>query len=229
MEVLKLSRFKLQLQALVTEVRQLREREHFATEKLTLSNQEEFERKQSELQAELALSNELRQKLGRKVSYLENGNAMLENKQKELKGTIASLLQARESFVKVYEDSTCEMRRSIQARDRKLAILSEKINAHLSQFDTIEKEAFSVKLVLDYVQHLVMARLKRKMDELPAYEKVFVEKISDLQSKLGSSEHELRRKEKTILQLQAQLEETKISNNCQPQIEEVSILALSNI
>ncbi|KAI8528448.1 hypothetical protein RHMOL_Rhmol12G0149100 [Rhododendron molle] len=155
MEVLKLSRFKLQLQALVTEVRQLREREHFATEKLTLSNQEEFERKQSELQAELALSNELRQKLGRKVSYLENGNAMLENKQKELKGTIASLLQARESFVKVYEDSTCEMRRSIQARDRKLAILSEKINAHLSQFDTIEKEAFSVKLVLDYVQHLV--------------------------------------------------------------------------
>ncbi|KAI8528449.1 hypothetical protein RHMOL_Rhmol12G0149100 [Rhododendron molle] len=74
-----------------------------------------------------------------------------------------------------------------------------------------------------------VARLKRKMDELPAYEKVFVEKISDLQSKLGSSEHELRRKEKTILQLQAQLEETKISNNCQPQIEEVSILALSNI
>lgn len=233
MEVLKLSRFKLQLHALVTEVRQLREREHFATEQLTLSNQkqkhteEEFERKQSELQAELALSNELRQKLGRKVSYLENDNAMLENKQKELKGTIASLLQARESFVKVYEDSTCEMRRSIQARDRKLAILSEKIDAHLSQFDTIEKEAFSVKQVLDYVQLLVsekegiVVRLKRKMDELSAYEKVFVEKISDLQSKLGSSEHELRRKEKTILQLQAQLEETKISNNCQPQIEEL--------
>ncbi|XP_058195199.1 uncharacterized protein LOC131311678 isoform X2 [Rhododendron vialii] len=233
MEVLKLSRFKLQLQALVTEVRQLRERGHFATEQLTLSNQkqkhtkEEFERKQSELQAELALSNELRQKLGRKVSYLENDNAMLENKQKELKGTIASLLQARESFVKVYEDSTCEMRRSIQARDRKLAILSEKIDAHLSQFDTIEKEAFSVKQVLDYVQHLVsekegiVARLKSKMDELSAYEKVFVEKISDLQSKLGNSEHELRRKEKTILLLQAQLEETKISNNCQPQIEEL--------
>ncbi|XP_058195201.1 uncharacterized protein LOC131311678 isoform X4 [Rhododendron vialii] len=161
---------------------------------------------------------------------------MLENKQKELKGTIASLLQARESFVKVYEDSTCEMRRSIQARDRKLAILSEKIDAHLSQFDTIEKEAFSVKQVLDYVQHLVsekegiVARLKSKMDELSAYEKVFVgwscnlfhaEKISDLQSKLGNSEHELRRKEKTILLLQAQLEETKISNNCQPQIEEL--------
>ncbi|KAE9454032.1 hypothetical protein C3L33_14064, partial [Rhododendron williamsianum] len=196
------------------------------------------------------------------VSYVENDNAMLENKQKELKGTIASLLQARESFVKVYEDSTCEMRRSIQARDRKLAILSEKIDAHLSQFDTIEKEAFSVKQVLDYVQHLVsekegigiikgsmiflkltlllcsVARLKRKMDELSAYEKVFVgwscnlfhaEKISDLQSKLGSSEHELRRKEKTILQLQAQLEETKISNNCQPQIEEISILAFLGV
>ncbi|KAG5522354.1 hypothetical protein RHGRI_034512 [Rhododendron griersonianum] len=157
MEVLKLSRFKLQLHALVTEVRQLRKQKH---------TEEEFERKQSELQAELALSNELRQKLGRKVcslvvvqyvvSYLENDNAMLENKQKELKGTIASLLQARESFVKVYEDSTCEMRRSIQARDRKLAILSEKIDAHLSQFDTIEKEAFSVKQVLDYVQHLAL-------------------------------------------------------------------------
>lgn len=65
MEVLKLSRFKLQLHALVTEVRQLRvslsfafsfislslshlcpctfqEREHFATEQLTLSNQVHF-------------------------------------------------------------------------------------------------------------------------------------------------------------------------------------------
>ncbi|KAH7858990.1 hypothetical protein Vadar_030187 [Vaccinium darrowii] len=193
MELLKLSKFKLHLQTLITEVRQLR------------------------------------------VTHLQNDNAMLENKQKELKGTITSLLQARESFVKVYEDSTCEMRRSIQARDRRLAIVSEKIDAHLLLFDTIEKETFSVKQVLDNVQHLVsekegiVASLKSKMDELSDYERVFVDKISDLQSKLRNGENQLRRKEKTILQLEAQLEETKISNNCQPQIEEISILALTYI
>ena len=53
------------------------------------------------------------------------------------------------------QDSTCEMKRSIQTRDRKVAILSEKINAHLLLFDSIEKEAFYVKQVLDNVQKLV--------------------------------------------------------------------------
>ncbi|XP_028127538.1 myosin-13 isoform X5 [Camellia sinensis] len=194
MELLKLSKFKLQLRALVTEVRELREREQSSTEQLNLLIQkqkqieEEFGRKLTELQAELALSNELRQKLERK-------------------------------------DSTFEMKQSIQTSDRKVTILSQKINAHLLLFDSIEKEAFSVKQVLDNVQHLVsekegiVAGLKSKMDKLSSYEKVFVEKISDLESKLRNDENELRRKEKVISQLEAQLEEAKISN-FQPQMEE---------
>lgn len=37
------------------------------------------------------------------VNYLQNDNALLENKQKELKGTIQSLVQSRESFINAYE------------------------------------------------------------------------------------------------------------------------------
>lgn len=47
------------------------------------------------------------------------------------------------------------MKRSIQCRDRKIAVLSEKIRSHLLLFDSIEKEAISVKKVVDDVQHLV--------------------------------------------------------------------------
>lgn len=53
------------------------------------------------------------------------------------------------------QDSTCEMKRSIETRDRKLAILSQKINAHILLFDSIEKEASSVKQVVNNVQRLV--------------------------------------------------------------------------
>ncbi|KAM7484304.1 hypothetical protein LguiA_000313 [Lonicera macranthoides] len=161
MELLKLSKFKLNLRALITEVRQLRQREHSASDQLHLltlkqkQTEEESSRKLKELQSELALSNEAQQKLERKVSCLQNDNALLENKQKELKETVNSLLQSREKFVKVYKDSTCEMKRSIESRDRKIAVLSEKINAHLSLIDSIEKEAFSVKQVVDNAQHVL--------------------------------------------------------------------------
>lgn len=37
------------------------------------------------------------------MSYLQNENAMLENKQRELNETIQSLLQSRENFISVYE------------------------------------------------------------------------------------------------------------------------------
>lgn len=62
-------------------------------------------------------------------------------------------------IIDVYEqESTCEMKRSIEARDRKLSVLSEKLNSHLSLFDSIEKEAFSIKQVLDNVQLLVLEK-----------------------------------------------------------------------
>ncbi|CAN6727287.1 unnamed protein product [Malus baccata var. baccata] len=161
MELLKFSKFKLQLQTLISEVRQLRERERSAAEQLRLliqkqkQTEEECGRKLQELLAELASSNELRQKLEREVSYLQSDNSMLENRQKELKGTIHNLLQSRENFVNAYQESTCEMKRSIQCRDRKLAFLSEKIKSHLLLFDSIEKEAILVKKVVDNVQRVV--------------------------------------------------------------------------
>jgi hypothetical protein len=47
------------------------------------------------------------------------------------------------------------MRRSIEAGNRKLIVLSEKINSHLSLFDSIEREALSIKQLVDKVQLLV--------------------------------------------------------------------------
>ena len=53
------------------------------------------------------------------------------------------------------QESTCEMKRSIETRDRKLTVLSEKIYSHLLLFDSIEKEAFSIKHVVNDVQCLL--------------------------------------------------------------------------
>ncbi|CAK9172234.1 unnamed protein product [Ilex paraguariensis] len=235
MVLLKLSKFKLQLQALVSEVRELRERELSAYEQLQLSIQkqkqteEEFNTKLTGLEAELALSNELGQKLEMKVRYLQSDNAMLENKQKELKGTINSLLQSRDGFLKSYEDSTCEMKRSIESRDRKIAVLLEKINAHLLLIGTIEKEASSVKQVVDNVQHAlndkeeVVAGLKSKLDKVSTFEMLFVEKINNLESKLRNDEDDLGRKYKIIMELEAQMEAAKFTNKSHPQIDEISI------
>nr|XP_011463414.1 PREDICTED: sarcolemmal membrane-associated protein isoform X2 [Fragaria vesca subsp. vesca] len=231
MELLKLSKFKLQLRTLITEVRDLRERERSATEQLHLLVQkqtdEENGRRLQEFQAELASSNELRQKLQREVSYLQNDNSLLENKQKELKATIHSLLQTKETFVNAYEESTCEMKRAIQCRDRQIAVLSEKIKSHLLLFDSIEKEAVSVKKVVDDVQHLVsekeevVAGLKSKMDTVSTFEKVFIEKICEQEKELRSYRDETRRKDKVISELESQLEAAKINNSNKIQMEEL--------
>lgn len=53
------------------------------------------------------------------------------------------------------QESTCDVKRSIETKDRKISFLSEKIKSHLLLFESIEKEALSVKQVVDYVQHLV--------------------------------------------------------------------------
>ncbi|XP_041013695.1 myosin-7 isoform X1 [Juglans microcarpa x Juglans regia] len=233
MGLLELSKFKLQLRSLITEVRDLRERERLATEQLhhqiqkQKQTEEEHGRKLQELQTEFAMSNEQRQKLERQVSYLQNDNTLLENKQKELKGTIQSLLQSREVFINAYEESTYELKRSVECRDRKLTVLSEKIRSHLLLFDSIEKEAFSIKQVINDVQCLVnekeevVAALKSKMDKVLAFEKVFVEKISDLQNKRKNDKDELRRKDRIISELDAHLEAARTSNNHQNQIQEL--------
>ncbi|XP_039014025.1 hyaluronan mediated motility receptor [Hibiscus syriacus] len=234
MELLKLSKFSLQLRTLVTESRDLRERNRSATNQIhTLiqkQNQaeEEYNRKLQELQAELASCSESQQRLERKVGYLQNDNALLENKKKELQGTIQSLLQSRDSFISAYQESTCEMKRSIEARDRKLAVLSEKLNSHLSLFDSIEKEAFSVKQVVDKLERIVsekeevVAGLRREIDQVFAFEKSFVEKINDLENRLNNDEYEFQRKNKIISELETQLAAAKLSDCSRAQIEEIS-------
>ncbi|KAK5833684.1 hypothetical protein PVK06_017537 [Gossypium arboreum] len=234
MELLRLSKFSLQLRALVTESRDLRERNRSATEQIHLliqkqkQTEEEYSRKLQELQAEVASCNESQQKLERKVSYLQNDNALLENKQKALQGIIQSLLQSRDSFINAYQESTHEMKQSIEARDRKIAVLSEKLNSHLSLFDSIEKEAFSVKQVVDTVERIVsekeevVAGLRREMDQVSAFEKAFVERINDLENRLKNDGYEFQRKNKIISELKAQLEAAKISDCSRAQIEEIS-------
>ncbi|XP_031125456.1 uncharacterized protein LOC116027836 [Ipomoea triloba] len=107
--LLKLSQFKLQLHALISDVNELKERERNASDQLQLMAQkqkqteEEFNRKLAGLSTELSLSNELRQKLDREVRCLQNENDLLEIQQKELKGTINIILESRESFIKAYE------------------------------------------------------------------------------------------------------------------------------
>ncbi|KAK3443085.1 hypothetical protein EUGRSUZ_B03393 [Eucalyptus grandis] len=118
-------------------------------------NDEERGRELQELRAELASSAEARQKIERKMNRLRDDNALLESRQKELKATIQKLLQSRDDFINAYRESTCEMSRSIETRDRKLSLLSEKLNSHIMLFDSIEKEALSIKQVMDSVKDLI--------------------------------------------------------------------------
>ncbi|WZY97403.1 hypothetical protein YC2023_069732 [Brassica napus] len=147
--------------------------------------EEECSRKVHELESELASSRETQEALERKVSYLQNDYSLLENKQSELKNTIQNLLQSRESFLNAYQESFSEMRCSVEARDRKIAILHQKITSHLALFDSIEKEASAIKNVIQEVQGLVdqkedvgmwipLAGLRERMDHVSTYEKVFV-------------------------------------------------------
>ncbi|KAI3779264.1 hypothetical protein L2E82_08902 [Cichorium intybus] len=116
MEMIKLSKFKLQLQTLIMEnhggelIDDFQEKERASSDQIhnyvqkQKQSDEEFSRKITELEAELASSNEHRQKLERKVQFLEDENYLLESKHKELKETISSILQAKEGFVKAYQD-----------------------------------------------------------------------------------------------------------------------------
>ncbi|KAI9168802.1 hypothetical protein LWI28_002142 [Acer negundo] len=151
MELLKLSKFKFQLQAIINEARHLKERERSAAEQIHLlvqkqkQTEEEYSRKLQELEAELASSNELCQKLERKVSYFQNDNALLENKQKELKETIHRLLQARENFINAYEPY---LQKNLSAKDIVLQnVISEKEALHL--------EVGSLGIVLRRIQDAV--------------------------------------------------------------------------
>lgn len=166
MDVLKLSKFKLQLRAVISEVHQLKERESSANKQLQLTIQkqkqaeEEFGRKVNELQPELDSAFEIRHKLERRISCLETENEMLDNQQKGLKETISNLLQSKESFVKAYEDSFGEMRQVIEAKDRRIEYLSKMVKTHLLLVEAIEKEASSIKDVVKNTDSVLKEREK---------------------------------------------------------------------
>uniref|UniRef100_M4DTU3 Uncharacterized protein n=1 Tax=Brassica campestris TaxID=3711 RepID=M4DTU3_BRACM len=205
MELLKLSKFKLQLQSMIGEVRDLRERERSVTDHSNLINQkqkqteEECSRKVHELESELASSRETQEALERKVSYLQNDYSLLENKQSELKNTIQNLLQSRESFLNAYQESFSEMRCSVEARDRKIAILHQKITSHLALFDSIEKEASAIKNVIQEVQGLVDQK------EDPYFQKTLKVKdlvVENLVSEKEALYSEVRSLEMILLRIQ---------------------------
>nr|XP_016477953.1 PREDICTED: uncharacterized protein LOC107799361 isoform X4 [Nicotiana tabacum] len=125
------------------------------------------------------------------------------------------------------QDSIYEMKRAIEDRDRKIDILSEKLRAHLLLFDSMSKEASSINKLMDDARHAlsqkedVVVGLKRKMDEVSTFEKLFVEKINNLENKLMNNEVELTIKAKRIRQLEAELEAAILSKEFQPKITQL--------
>ncbi|KAJ0981629.1 hypothetical protein J5N97_009884 [Dioscorea zingiberensis] len=160
-ELLGVSKFKLQLLALISEARDLRDRERCAREELFHSAQREKQteaecsQKLQGLQADVVLRDEAIRKLETKVKCLESENTLLEKREKELKETINDLLQSKDTFLSVYRESTSELKHSIEIRDKKLAVLSEKMQAHMLVLDSIRKEAASIKHVVDNIKHIV--------------------------------------------------------------------------
>nr|GME21526.1 cingulin isoform X2 [Ipomoea batatas] len=220
--------FTDQLVAVAPAAQAVQERERNASDQLQLMAQkqkqteEEFNRNLAGLSKELSLSNEIRQKLDREVRCLQNENDLLEIQQKELKGTINSILESRESFIKAYEDSTCEMRRAIEVRDRKIEVLSEKLKANSMLFDSIEKEASSIKQIVEDTRNVLSAR--EEVGILP-YIILFAERINNLESELRNKELELRKRDMAILGLKLQVEAADVKREFQPKIEEISIQA----
>ncbi|ONK59695.1 uncharacterized protein A4U43_C08F9390 [Asparagus officinalis] len=239
-EVIGLSKFKIQLLALISEARHLRESERNAREELDLSKQRqrqiesEYAKKLQELSAELASRDESQRNLEAKVKYLEHENALLESRERELEETVKGLLQSRDSFISVYEDSTYTLRCAIETRDKRLAVLSEKIQAHLLLFDSIEKETAAVQQVLDRVQELVNEKeyvvigLKAKTDKISSFEKDFGEKICVLERKLCDYQHEIRRRNAIIVDLKEHLEVQKDKDELSPGEEDQEACRMVN-
>lgn len=53
------------------------------------------------------------------------------------------------------QDSTCELRHSIETKDRKLGALSQMLQAHKKLFGSLEREALSLKQTLERTEHIV--------------------------------------------------------------------------
>lgn len=232
-EVVALSQLQLQLIALVSELRLLRERERAVREELHASSQrwkeaeEEHRREARELRAEVAARDDALRRLDSRIKCLENENELLEKNEKYLKESMEGLLQSREAFIEHYEDSTCSLQWTIQMKDKQIAVISEKLNSHLALFSSVGKEVAAVKQVLGDVECLVgekenvVSDLKGKVQRISILEKDFVEKLSFLEGKISSYQLELRNRARIIYELKEYLEAEKLNNKFQPQLEEL--------
>ncbi|CAD6205121.1 unnamed protein product [Miscanthus lutarioriparius] len=209
-EAAMLSQLQLQLLALVSEFRLLRERERGAREELRDAGQrweaaaEEHRREARELRAEVAARDDSIRRLEARIKCLENENELLEKNENNLKESMEVLLQSREAFIKHYEDSTCSMQWTIQMKDKQIAVISEKLNSHLVLFSSVEKEVAAMQQVLGDVHCLVgekenvVADLKDKVQRISVLEKDFamrlelhnmeiaLQKFQDLFSSIGN-------------------------------------------
>ncbi|XP_062204840.1 uncharacterized protein LOC133906896 isoform X2 [Phragmites australis] len=232
-EVAALSQLQLQLLALVSELRLLRERERGAREELRDAGkrwkeaEEERRGEARELRAEVAARDDVIRRLQSRIKCLENENELLEKNENNLKESMEGLLQSREAFIKHYEDSTCSMQWTIQMKDKQIAIISEKLNSHLVLFSSVEKEVAAVKQVLGDVQCLVgekenvVVDLKDKVQRVSVLEKDFVDKLNFLENKISSYQLELRSRARIIYELKGRLDAEKLNNSFQPQLEEL--------
>uniref|UniRef100_A0A2N9EC91 Uncharacterized protein n=1 Tax=Fagus sylvatica TaxID=28930 RepID=A0A2N9EC91_FAGSY len=227
MELLKMSKFKLQLQALVTEVRELRERERSASEQLRLliqkqkQTKEEYGRKLQELQAEFASCNELRQKLERKVNYLQNDNALLENKQKELKGTIQILLQSKESFVNAYEktlsakdvliQNLISEKEALHSEVGSLGIILQKIQETVTNMNQEDKRVFSSILECEERCDMIMTREDNRTEDVPQSN---IEESPSKASAMGSAENTASPLYEEYKDVAGLLQENNNNNSC---------------
>lgn len=59
------------------------------------------------------------------------------------------------SFYIDIQDSTCEMKRAMESRDRMILFLSEKIKSHSLLVNSIEKEASSIKQIVNDTQYIL--------------------------------------------------------------------------
>lgn len=53
------------------------------------------------------------------------------------------------------QDSTCEMKRAMESRDRMILFLSEKIKSHSLLVNSIEKEASSIKQIVNDTEYIL--------------------------------------------------------------------------
>uniref|UniRef100_A0A0D3HDK5 Uncharacterized protein n=1 Tax=Oryza barthii TaxID=65489 RepID=A0A0D3HDK5_9ORYZ len=236
-EAAALPQLQLQLLSLVSEHRLLRERERAAREELHAASQrwkeaEEGHRRETrELRAEVVARDDALRRLESRIKCLENENEQLEKNEKELKDNMEGLLQSKEAFIKHYEagDSACSLQWTIQMKDKQIAVISEKLNAHLALFSSVGKEVAAVKQVLGNVKCLVgdkenvVSDLKGKVEKISVLEKDFVEKLRFFEEKINDYQLELWNRARLIYELRERLEAEKLNNKFQPKLEEISI------